>query len=98
MYKDIQPEDHIIDVNMEKKVFYYILHNVNNLSYNINMDGQKNMIFSTNTKDHPTYVSNNVYSGRDITNNSLNGNHHVYSYDELFKRKENVFFFFGIYI
>ncbi|SOV84114.1 erythrocyte membrane protein 1 (PfEMP1), exon 2, putative [Plasmodium reichenowi] len=82
MYKDIQPEDHIINVNMREKSFSISihdrdLHNVNNLSYNINMDGQKYKIFSNNTKDDPTYVSNNVYSGINITNNSLNGNHHV---------------------
>ncbi|ETW51817.1 hypothetical protein PFMALIP_00134 [Plasmodium falciparum MaliPS096_E11] len=68
MYKDIQPEDHIINVNMREKSFIISihdrdLHNVNNLSYNINMDGQNNNIFSTNTKDNPTYLSNNLYSG-----------------------------------
>ncbi|CDO64833.1 erythrocyte membrane protein 1, EMP1, fragment [Plasmodium reichenowi] len=97
MYKDIQPEYHIIDVNMEQKSFITSihdrdLHNGDEVNYNINMDGQKNKIFSTNTKDDPTYVSNNVYSGIDITNNSLNGNHHVDSYNELLKRKENELF------
>ncbi|EUT93822.1 hypothetical protein PFAG_00132 [Plasmodium falciparum Santa Lucia] len=70
MYKDIQPEDHIINVNMREKSFIISihdrdLHNVNNLSYNINIDGQNNNIFSTNTKDNPTYLSNNLYSGID---------------------------------
>ncbi|SOV80430.1 erythrocyte membrane protein 1 (PfEMP1), exon 2, putative [Plasmodium reichenowi] len=97
MYKDIKPEDHIIDFNMKEKSFITSihdrnLHNGDEVSYNINMDAQKNKIFSTNTKDDPTHVSNKVYSGIDITNNSLNGNHHVDSYDELLKRKENEFF------
>ncbi|ETW20955.1 erythrocyte membrane protein 1 (PfEMP1), exon 2, putative [Plasmodium reichenowi] len=97
MYKDIQPEDHIINVNMREKSFIISihdrdLHNVNNLSYNINMDGQNNNIFSTNTKDNPTYLSNNLYSGIGITNNSLHDNHHIDIYDELLKRKENEFF------
>ncbi|ETW39154.1 hypothetical protein PFTANZ_00155 [Plasmodium falciparum Tanzania (2000708)] len=87
MYKDIQPEDHIINVNMREKSFIISihdrdLHNVNNLSYNINMDGQNNNIFSTNTKDNPTYLSNNLYSGIGITNNSLHDNHHIDIYDE----------------
>ncbi|ETW64108.1 hypothetical protein PFMC_00132 [Plasmodium falciparum CAMP/Malaysia] len=97
MYKDIQPEDHIINVNMREKSFIISihdrdLHNVNNLSYNINMDGQNNNIFSTNTKDNPTYLSNNLYSGIGITNNSLHDNHHIDIYDELLKRKENELF------
>ncbi|EUT78018.1 hypothetical protein PFAG_05923 [Plasmodium falciparum Santa Lucia] len=53
-------------------------------NYNVNM--------STNTMDDPKYVSNNVYSGIDLINDTLSGNHNVDIYDELLKRKENELF------
>ncbi|KNC35096.1 erythrocyte membrane protein 1 [Plasmodium falciparum RAJ116] len=55
------------------------------ISYNIDM--------STNSMDDPKYVSNNVYSGIDLINDSLNsGNQPIDIYDELLKRKENELF------
>ncbi|ETW39450.1 hypothetical protein PFNF135_06173 [Plasmodium falciparum NF135/5.C10] len=55
------------------------------ISYNINM--------STNSMDDPKYVSNNVYSGIDLINDSLNsGNQPIDIYDEVLKRKENELF------
>ncbi|KOB88094.1 hypothetical protein PFDG_04662 [Plasmodium falciparum Dd2] len=48
---------------------------------------------STNSMDDPKYVSNNVYSGIDLINDSLNsGNQPIDIYDEVLKRKENELF------
>ncbi|ETW50963.1 hypothetical protein PFMALIP_00911 [Plasmodium falciparum MaliPS096_E11] len=47
---------------------------------------------STNSMDDPKYVSNNVYSGIDLINDTLSGNQHIDIYDELLKRKENELF------
>ncbi|EWC79158.1 hypothetical protein C923_00161 [Plasmodium falciparum UGT5.1] len=74
--------------NMEEKPFIMSIHDRNlytgeEISYNINM--------STNSMDDPKYVSNNVYSGIDLINDSLNSNN-VDIYDELLKRKENELF------
>ncbi|EWC89125.1 hypothetical protein PFNF54_02090 [Plasmodium falciparum NF54] len=54
------------------------------ISYNIHM--------STNSMDDPKYVSNNVYSGIDLINDTLSGNKHIDIYDEVLKRKENELF------
>ncbi|SOV84010.1 erythrocyte membrane protein 1, PfEMP1, putative [Plasmodium reichenowi] len=54
------------------------------ISYNVNM--------SINTMDDPKYVSNNVYSGIDLINDTLSGNKHIDIYDEVLKRKENELF------
>ncbi|EWC78908.1 hypothetical protein C923_00415 [Plasmodium falciparum UGT5.1] len=76
--------------NMEEKPFITSIHDRNLYSgeeynYNVNM--------STNSMDDPKYVSNNVYSGIDLINDSLNsGNQHIDIYDELLKRKENELF------
>ncbi|EWC90703.1 hypothetical protein PFNF54_00349 [Plasmodium falciparum NF54] len=72
----------------EEKPFITSIHDRNLLSgeeYSYDM--------STNTMDDPKYVSNNVYSGIDLINDSLNsGNEHIDIYDELLKRKENELF------
>ncbi|CDO62667.1 erythrocyte membrane protein 1, EMP1 [Plasmodium reichenowi] len=48
---------------------------------------------SNNSMDVPKYVSNNVYSGIDLINDSLNsGNQPIDIYDEILKRKENELF------
>ncbi|EUT73145.1 hypothetical protein PFAG_06032, partial [Plasmodium falciparum Santa Lucia] len=52
-------------------------------NYNVNM--------STNSMDDPKYVSNNVYSGIDLINDSLSGEP-INIYDEVLKRKENELF------
>ncbi|KOB89193.1 hypothetical protein PFDG_04741 [Plasmodium falciparum Dd2] len=76
--------------NVEEKPFITSIHDRNlytgeEISYNINM--------STNSMDDPKYVSNNVYSGIDLINDSLNsGNQHIDIYDEVLKRKENELF------
>ncbi|KNG75832.1 erythrocyte membrane protein 1 [Plasmodium falciparum IGH-CR14] len=73
--------------NMGEKPFIMSIHDRNlytgeEISYNINM--------STNTNnDIPKYVSNNVYSGIDLINDTLSGNKHIDIYDEVLKRKEN---------
>ncbi|SOV84229.1 erythrocyte membrane protein 1, PfEMP1, putative [Plasmodium reichenowi] len=56
------------------------------ISYNINM--------STNTNnDIPISSKNDVYSGIDLINDTLNsGNKHIDIYDEVLKRKENELF------
>ncbi|KNG76197.1 erythrocyte membrane protein 1 [Plasmodium falciparum IGH-CR14] len=54
------------------------------ISYNIHM--------STNTNnDIPKYVSNNVYSGIDLINDTISGDR-IDIYDEVLKRKENELF------
>ncbi|ETW43889.1 hypothetical protein PFNF135_01823 [Plasmodium falciparum NF135/5.C10] len=73
----------------EEKPFITSIHDRNLYSgeeynYNVNM--------STNSMDDPKYVSNNVYSGIDLINDTLSGNHNVDIYDELLKRKENELF------
>ncbi|ETW41234.1 acidic terminal segment protein, partial [Plasmodium falciparum NF135/5.C10] len=76
--------------NVEEKPFITSIHDRDlysgeEYSYNINM--------STNSMDDPKYVSNNVYSGIDLINDSLNsGNQPIDIYDELLKRKENELF------
>ncbi|ETW45945.1 hypothetical protein PFMALIP_05988 [Plasmodium falciparum MaliPS096_E11] len=76
--------------NMGEKPFIMSIHDRNlytgeEISYNINM--------STNTNnDIPKYVSNNVYSGIDLINDTLSGNQHIDIYDEVLKRKENELF------
>ncbi|CDO62002.1 erythrocyte membrane protein 1, EMP1, partial [Plasmodium reichenowi] len=73
--------------NVDQKPFIMSIHDRNlytgeEISYNVNM--------STNTIDDPKYISNNVYSGIDLINDSLSGDHDIY--DELLKRKENELF------
>ncbi|KNG73904.1 erythrocyte membrane protein 1 [Plasmodium falciparum IGH-CR14] len=75
--------------NMEEKPFITSIHDRDlysgeEISYNINM--------STNIMDDPKHVSNNVYSGIDLINDTLSGNKHIDIYDELLKRKENELF------
>ncbi|KNC35065.1 erythrocyte membrane protein 1 [Plasmodium falciparum RAJ116] len=75
--------------NMEEKPFITSIHDRNlytgeEYNYNINM--------STNSMDDPKYVSNNVYSGIDLINDTLGGNKHIDIYDEVLKRKENELF------
>ncbi|SOV78699.1 erythrocyte membrane protein 1, PfEMP1 [Plasmodium reichenowi] len=76
--------------NMGEKPFIMSIHDRNlytgeEISYNINM--------STNTNnDIPKYLSNNVYSGIDLINDTLSGNKHIDIYDEVLKRKENELF------
>ncbi|KOB84755.1 PfEMP1 [Plasmodium falciparum Dd2] len=75
--------------NMEEKPFITSIHDRNlytgeEINYNINM--------STNSMDDPKYVSNNVYSGIDLINDTLSGNQHIDIYDEVLKRKENELF------
>ncbi|KOB88233.1 hypothetical protein PFDG_00259 [Plasmodium falciparum Dd2] len=73
----------------DEKPFIMSIHDRNlytgeEYSYNVNM---------VNSMDDPKYVSNNVYSGIDLINDSLNsGNQPIDIYDEVLKRKENELF------
>ncbi|EWC75194.1 hypothetical protein C923_04150 [Plasmodium falciparum UGT5.1] len=82
-----QPNTLYFDKPDEKPFIMFIqdrnLLNGEEINYNINM--------STNSMDDPKYVSNNVYSGIDLINDSLNGEP-IDIYDELLKRKENELF------
>ncbi|SOS79539.1 erythrocyte membrane protein 1, PfEMP1, putative [Plasmodium sp. gorilla clade G1] len=74
--------------NPDEKPFITSIHDRNlyngeEYSYNINV--------STNSMDDPKYVSNNVYSGIDLINDTICGDH-IDIYDELLKRKENELF------
>ncbi|SCM18893.1 erythrocyte membrane protein 1, PfEMP1, putative [Plasmodium sp.] len=79
----------ILDHGINEKSFITSIHDRDlytgeEISYNINM--------STNSMDDPKYVSNNVYSGIDLINDTLSGNQHIDIYDEVLKRKENELF------
>ncbi|ETW32263.1 hypothetical protein PFFCH_00313 [Plasmodium falciparum FCH/4] len=39
--------------------------------------------------DDPKYVSNNIYTGIDLINDSLSTNHNVYIYDEVFSKQSH---------
>ncbi|ETW39333.1 acidic terminal segment protein [Plasmodium falciparum NF135/5.C10] len=82
-----QPNTLYFDNNQEKP-FITSIHDRNlytgeEISYNVNM--------SSNSMDDTKYVSNNVYSGIDLINDSLSGEP-INIYDELLKRKENELF------
>ncbi|CAD49096.1 erythrocyte membrane protein 1, PfEMP1 [Plasmodium falciparum 3D7] len=83
-------EVNVLDVGINEKPFITSIHDRDlysgeEINYNINM--------STNTNnDIPKYVSNNVYSGIDLINDTLSGNKHIDIYDEVLKRKENELF------
>ncbi|CAB89211.1 erythrocyte membrane protein 1 [Plasmodium falciparum NF54] len=83
-----QPNTLYFDNNQEKPFITSIhdrdLYTGEEISYNIHM--------STNSMDDPKYVSNNVYSGIDLINDTLSGNQHIDIYDEVLKRKENELF------
>ncbi|KOB85264.1 hypothetical protein PFDG_00700 [Plasmodium falciparum Dd2] len=79
----------VLDDGINEKPFITSIHDRDlytgeEIKYNINM--------STNIMDDPKYVSNNVYSGIDLINDTLSGNQHIDIYDELLKRKENELF------
>ncbi|KOB84865.1 hypothetical protein PFDG_00186 [Plasmodium falciparum Dd2] len=76
--------------NVDQKPFITSIHDRDlytgeEYNYNINMVNSMN--------DIPINRDNNVYSGIDLINDSLNsGNQHIDIYDELLKRKENELF------
>ncbi|KNG74863.1 erythrocyte membrane protein 1 [Plasmodium falciparum IGH-CR14] len=79
----------VLDDGINEKPFITSIHDRDlytgeQISYNIHM--------STNSMDDPKYVSNNVYSGIDLINDTLSGNQHIDIYDEVLKRKENELF------
>ncbi|KNG74136.1 erythrocyte membrane protein 1 var IT-ICAM [Plasmodium falciparum IGH-CR14] len=75
--------------NMEEKPFIMSIHDRNlfsgeEISYNVNMVNSMN--------DIPMSGKNDVYSGIDLINDSLNSDQHIDIYDEVLKRKENELF------
>ncbi|SOS77891.1 erythrocyte membrane protein 1 (PfEMP1), putative [Plasmodium sp. gorilla clade G1] len=79
----------VLDDGINEKSFITSIHDRDlnsgeEISYNIHM--------STNSMDDPKYVSNNVYSGIDLINDTLSSNKHIDIYDEVLKRKENELF------
>ncbi|ETW32588.1 hypothetical protein PFTANZ_06689 [Plasmodium falciparum Tanzania (2000708)] len=79
----------VLDDGINEKPFITSIHDRDlnsgeEINYNINM--------STNSMDDTSYVSNNVYSGIDLINDTLSGNQHIDIYDEVLKRKENELF------
>ncbi|KYN92936.1 putative EMP1-like protein, partial [Plasmodium gaboni] len=65
---------------------------ISNILQNDEMDISRSNISGTpptNTQPDPTYVSQNIYSGIHLINDSLSGNN---IYDEVLKRKENELF------
>ncbi|SOV13502.1 erythrocyte membrane protein 1, PfEMP1, putative [Plasmodium sp. gorilla clade G2] len=97
IYKYIQPNTLYFDNHDEKPFITSIqdrdLHGDSDvLSYNIDWNVPKNTNNSTNTTDESKYVSNNIYTGIDLINDSLNNDQHIDIYDELLKRKENELF------
>ncbi|SOS77989.1 erythrocyte membrane protein 1, PfEMP1, putative [Plasmodium sp. gorilla clade G1] len=92
------PDISILHDSMEEKPFITSihdrdLHNGEEVSYNINLDDHKNMHFSTNDDNIPSKNDqNDLYTGIDLINDSLNNDQHVDIYDEFLKRKENELF------
>ncbi|KNG75495.1 erythrocyte membrane protein 1 [Plasmodium falciparum IGH-CR14] len=81
--------DNVLDDGINEKPFITSIHDRDlytgeEISYNIDM--------STNSMDDPKYVSNNVYSGIDLINDSLSGGEPIDIYNEVLKRKENELF------
>ncbi|ETW31976.1 hypothetical protein PFFCH_00628 [Plasmodium falciparum FCH/4] len=75
--------------NVEEKPFIMSIHDRNlfsgeEISYNVNMVNSMN--------DIPMSGKNDVYSGIDLINDSLNSDQHIDIYDEVVKRKENELF------
>ncbi|ETW37513.1 hypothetical protein PFTANZ_01795 [Plasmodium falciparum Tanzania (2000708)] len=95
---DTHPSVSILHDDMEEKPFITSihdrdLHNGEEVTYNINLDDHKNMNFSTNHDNIPPKNNqNDLYTGIDLINDSISGNHNVDIYDELLKRKENELF------
>ncbi|ETW50536.1 hypothetical protein PFMALIP_01457 [Plasmodium falciparum MaliPS096_E11] len=95
---DIHPDVSMLHDNMQEKPFITSihdrnLHNGEEVSYNLNLDDHKNMNFSTNHDNiPPKNDQNDLYTGIDLINDSISGNHNVDIYDELLKRKENELF------
>ncbi|SCM18889.1 erythrocyte membrane protein 1, PfEMP1, putative [Plasmodium sp.] len=82
-------EVNVLDDGINEKPFITSIHDRDlysgeEISYNINMN--------TNSMNDTKYVSNNVYSGIDLINDTLSGNKHIDIYDEVLKRKENELF------
>ncbi|ETW27880.1 hypothetical protein PFFCH_04694 [Plasmodium falciparum FCH/4] len=96
MYKYSHPNTLYFD-NPDEKPFITSIHdrdiqNGEEVTYDINFDVPIIINRTTNTTDDPKYVSNNLYTGMDLINDSLHGNNNVDIYDELLKRKENELF------
>ncbi|SOS76847.1 erythrocyte membrane protein 1, PfEMP1, putative [Plasmodium sp. gorilla clade G1] len=95
---DIHPDVSMLHDSMEEKPFITSIHDRNllngeDVSYNLNLDDHQNITFSTNHDNiTPKNNQNNLYTGIDLINDSINGNHNVDIYDELLKRKENELF------
>ncbi|KNC35934.1 hypothetical protein PFLG_01204 [Plasmodium falciparum RAJ116] len=95
---NIHPAVSILQDSMQEKPFITSiqdrdLHNGEEVTYNINLDDHKNMNFSTNHDNiTPKNNQNDLYTGIDLINDSISGNHNVDIYDELLKRKENELF------
>ncbi|SOV11106.1 erythrocyte membrane protein 1, PfEMP1, putative [Plasmodium gaboni] len=93
MPKDTLPN--ILDVNNNEKPFItqiqdrFLDNSREEVIYNIDWNIPKQNEITNNTMDDPKYVSNDIYCGTDLINDSLNRNHNVDIYDELLKRKEN---------
>ncbi|KNC36060.1 erythrocyte membrane protein 1 [Plasmodium falciparum RAJ116] len=95
---NIHPDVSILHDSMEEKPFVTSIHdrdlqNGEEVTYNINLDDHKNMNVSTNHDNIPPKNNqNDLYTGIDLINDSISGNHNVDIYDELLKRKENELF------
>ncbi|KYN92934.1 putative EMP1-like protein, partial [Plasmodium gaboni] len=94
MYEGIQ--GNILDVNIEEKPFItsiqdrFLGSTGQEVSYNIDWNVPKHTQIYSNITHSPK--DNNLYSGTDLINDSLNSVQHVDIYDELLKRKENELF------
>ncbi|ETW43713.1 hypothetical protein PFNF135_01837 [Plasmodium falciparum NF135/5.C10] len=99
IHKDIEPNTLYFD-NHDEKPFItkikdkYLDSSGEEVTYNINWNVPINTNITTNTTDDPKYVSlNNIYSGMNLINDTLNFDNHVVDiYGELLKRKENELF------
>ncbi|SOS77903.1 erythrocyte membrane protein 1, PfEMP1 [Plasmodium sp. gorilla clade G1] len=91
-------KDFILHDSMDEKPFItqiqdrFLDSSHEEVTYNIDWNVPENINRITNIMDDPKYCSNNMYTGTDLINDSLNGNQYIDIYDEMLKRKENELF------
>ncbi|SOS76896.1 erythrocyte membrane protein 1, PfEMP1, putative [Plasmodium sp. gorilla clade G1] len=96
MYMDTQPN--ILHDSMDEKPFItqiqdrFLDSSHEEVIYNIDWNVPENINRINNIMHDTKYCSNNLYTGTDLINDSLNGNQHMDIYDEMLKRKENELF------
>ncbi|EWC90914.1 hypothetical protein PFNF54_00158 [Plasmodium falciparum NF54] len=91
-------KDFILHDSMDEKPFItqiqdrFLDSSHEEVTYNIDWNVPENINRINNIMHDTKYCSNNLYTGTDLINDSLNGNQYIDIYDEMLKRKENELF------